>query len=442
MPKIQRFIFLFFLISPFILKGQVKEYNGLMDEVFKALGDNQSAKAIDYTQEAFKWASKRGDTYRMVVAKSTMGYISMQVRDYEAAYINYFDALNYLQKSDTVDLYNKVAILRSLAVIKSRYSDYKMATTFYKEAYEAAKIYIRRYPDLAKENGDSGLLIDLPYFMAMQMKNNGDYEGAGDVLLDLWEESEYKGDTVSLARALNQLGIIKLANKDYLEAQNFFSYVAFNNGIAPDTRAIAFQNLGTSYLRLGNLEKAEKWYSEALALKVEHSSARSQFVTLLDYGELEYKKGNTTAAIEKWEEALKTFDKIDAEPDLFMIYDWLQKAYLHVDIDKAASYGDLYTANIQDWMSIQRNQKDNPTLQAFNTRIDQVLSKRRENAEQLALIKEFWPLGLAIILLFTFLLYHLQLFLTKQRRLLAEKRVKELRAVKAQEILDKIRRDL
>ena len=125
-----------------------------------------------------------------------------------------------------------------------------------------------------------------------------------------------------------------------------------------------------------------------------------------------------------------------------MIYDWLQKAYLHVDIDKAASYGDLYTANIQDWMGIQRNQKDNPTLQAFNTRIDQVLSKRRENAEQLALIKEFWPLGLAIILLFTFLLYHLQLFLTKQRRLLAEKRVKELRAVKAQEILDKIRRDL
>ena len=357
MPKIKRFVLLIALLFPLALKGQVKEYNELVGKAFEALGENNPSKAIDYTQEAYKWASKRGDTYRMVIAKSTMGYIGMETRDFESSYINYSDALSYLQKSDTVDLYNKIDILQNLAIIKSRYSDYRMSAAFYKEAYETAKIYVKRYPDIAKENGDLSFLIDLPYFMAMQMKNNGDYQEAGDVLLDLWEESEYKGDTVSLARALNQLGIIKLANKDYLEAQNFFSYVAFNNGIAPDTRAIAFQNLGTSYLRLGNLEKAEKWYSEALALKVEHSSARSQFVTLLDYGELEYKKGNTTAAIEKWEEALKTFDKIDAEPDLFMIYDWLQKAYLHVDIDKAASYGDLYTANIQDWMSIQRNQR-------------------------------------------------------------------------------------
>lgn len=442
MPKIQRFVLLIFLTFPFILKGQVKEYDELVRKAFEVLGENNPSKAIDYTQEAFTWASKRGDTYRMVIAKSTMGYIGMQTRDFEASYINYSDALNYLQKSDTVDLYNKIDILQNLAIIKSRYSDYRMAIAFYREAYETAKIYVRKYPDIAKENGDLSFLIDLPYFMAMQMKNNGDYQRAGDVLLDLWEKSEYKGDTVSLARALNQLGIIKLTNKDYLDAQNFFSYVAFNNAVAPDTRAMALQNLGVAYMELGNFEKAEKWYAEALALKLEYSTPRSQFITLLDYGELEFKRGNTTAAIEKWELALNTFDKLEAEPDFFVVYDWLQKAYLHIDINKAASYGNLYTANIQNWMKIQRNQKDNPSLQAFNTRIDQVLSSRREKAEQLALIKEFWPLGLAIVLLFTFLLYHLQLFLTKQRRVLMEKQVREERVLKAQEILDKIRRDI
>ncbi|MGW8122337.1 tetratricopeptide repeat protein [Roseivirga echinicomitans] len=417
------------------------EFNGLIGKAFVAISENEPTKAIGFTKEAFALASKRRDTYRMVIAKNTMGYIGMQVRDYESAYINYSDALVYLQKSDTVDLYNKVAILRNLAVIKSRYSDYKTAIAFYKEAYETAKTYIKKYPDLAKDNGDLALLIDLPYFLAMQMKNNGDYKGAGDVLLDLWEKSEYKGDTVSLARALNQLGIIKLSNGDYLEAQSFFSHVAFNKSIAPDTRAMAFQNLGVSYMELGNFEKAEKWFSEALVLKLEHSSARSQFVTLLDFGELEYKKGNTLGAIEKWELALQTFDKVEAEPDLFMVYDWLQKAYLHVSVDKALYYGNLYTSNIQNWMSIQRNQKDNPSLQAFNTRIDQVLTSRRDKAEQMALIKEYWPLGLAIVILLTFLMYHLQLFLTKQKRFLAEKQVRAVRATKAQEILDKIRRD-
>ncbi|KYG82038.1 tetratricopeptide repeat protein [Roseivirga ehrenbergii] len=430
------------MLFPLTLTGQVKEYNDLVGKAFDALNNENTPEAIDFTQKAFTWASKRGDTYRMVIAKSTMGYIGMQTRDYEASYLNYSDALTYLQKSDTVDLYNKIDILQNLAIIKSRYSDYRMAAAFYKEAYETARTYVRRYPELAKENGDLSFLIDLPYFMAMQMKNSGDYQGAGDILLDLWEESEYKGDTVSLARALNQLGIIKLTNKDYLEAQNFFSYVAFNEAIEPDTRAMALQNLGVAYMELGNFEKAEKWYSEALALKLEHSSARSQFITLLDYGELEFKKGNNTAAIEKWELALNTFDKLDAEPDFFVIYDWLQKAYLQIDITKAARYGDLYTSNIRNWMDIQRNQKDNPSLQAFNTKIDQVLSSRREKAEQLALIKEYWPLGLGVVLLLTFILYHLQLFLTKQRRVLIEKRVREVRAAKAQEILDKIRRDL
>lgn len=371
-----------------------------------------------------------------------MGYIGMGVRNYESAYINYSDALKYLNQSDTVDLFNKMAILQNLAMIKTKYADYQMAIAFYKEAYETSKLYVRRHRDYAEANGDLSYLIDLPYFMAMQMKNSGDYSGAGDVLLDLWEKSEYKGDTVSLARALNQLGIIKLTNKEYLEAQNFFSYVAFNKSIAPDTRAMALQNLGVAYMELGNLEKAEQWYTAALALKEDHSSARSQFVTLLDFGELEFKKGNTTGAIQKWELAISKFDKIDAEPDLFVIYDWLQKAYLHFDVDKAQHYGNLYSGNIQNWMGIQRNQKDNPTLQAFNTRVDQVLRNREEKAQQLALIKEFWPVGLAIIFLLTFVLYHLQLFITKRRKAYLQNQVREVRVMRAQEILDKVRRDL
>jgi tetratricopeptide (TPR) repeat protein len=199
--------------------------------------------------------------------------------------------------------------------------------------------------------------------------------------------------------------------------------------------------LAVTYAKLENIETAEKWFNEALALKIEHSSPRSQFITRLDLGELKYKNGDTDKAINQWETALSTYDRLETEPDLFIVYDWLQKAYLRVDVDKASQYGSLYTSNVQNWMSIQNNQTNNPTLQAFNTRIDDFMRTREVKAERLALIKQFWPAGIVFALLITLLIYQVQALISKTREKLLEQKVKNLRTVKAQQILDKIRRD-
>jgi len=417
------------------------DFDKMINTAFIELDNRNTDKAISVLESAYDFAKTRKDTYRMVMAKSAMGSVGIQLGDYESSYINFLDALEYLQKCDTVDLYNKIVILDNLAFIKSRYSDYQMSAMFYKEAYEAAKKYVKRYRLIAEGNGDMSYLVDLPYSLAIQMKNSGDYEGAGKILLEMWEESEYRRDTVSLARALNELGLIKNRNGEFLKAQEFFSLVAFNKNVAPETRGIALQNLAVTYSKLNNLETAEKWFKEALALKMEYSTPRSQFITMLDLGELEFKKGNTDAAINRWETALSTFDKIDAEPDLFIIYDWLQKAYLRSDIDKSLNYGNLYTANIQDWMLVQRNQNDNPSLQAFNTKIDNFMRAREEKAERIALIQQFWPAGLIFALIMTILIYQIQMLLGKTRLKVQTEKVREVRALKAQAILDKIRRD-
>jgi hypothetical protein len=162
---------------------------------------------------------------------------------------------------------------------------------------------------------------------------------------------------------------------------------------------------------------------------------------MLDLGELEFKKGNTDKAISHWETALDTYSSFTTEPELFIIYDWLQKAYLRIDINQSSEFGALYTSNIQNWMSVQKNQSENPELQAFNTKIDEFMRTREVKAERLALIKQFWPAGLVFALLITILIYQIQTFMGKTRVRLQEQKVKELRTVKAQQILDKIRRD-
>lgn len=433
-------IAVFLCLSQLTLFSQT-DFDQLINRAYDELDDQKPNQAISLLDQAFDFAKKRQDTYRMVLAKSAMGSVGVQLGDYESSYVNFSDALDYLQKCDTVDLYNKTVILENLAYIKARYTDYQMSAVFYREAYETAKKYVKRYRTLAEQNGDLSYLVDLPYSMAIQMKNAGDYEGAGEVLLDMWKNSEYKGDTVSLARALNELGLIKIRNQEFLEAQEFFSFVAFNKSISDDTRAIALHNLAVTYSKLNNLETAEKWFKEALAIKLEHSSTRSQFITMLDLGELEFKKGKVEAAIAQWETAIETSDNINSDPDLFIIYDWLQKAYLRLDPDKSLNYGNLYTANIQDWMLVQRNQNDNPSLQAFNTKIDDFMRSREEKAERLALIKQFWPAGLTFAVLITILIYQVQLFISKSRLRVQTEKVREVRAQKAQAILDKIRRD-
>jgi tetratricopeptide (TPR) repeat protein len=422
------------------LLGQT-DFDQLIIRAYDELDNQNPDEAISLLEQAYDFAKSRKNMYRMVMAKSAMGSVGVQVGDYKSSYVNFSDALEYLQKCDTVDLYNKTVILENLAFIKSRYTDYEMSAVFYKEAYETAKKYVKSFRILAEENGDLSYLVDLPYSMAIQMKKSGDYETAGEVLLDMWEKSEYQGDTVALARALNELGLIKLENKEFVNAQEFFSFVAFNKNVNPDTRAIALQNLAVTYAKLENIETAEKWFNEALALKIEHSSPRSQFITRLDLGELKYKNGDTDKAINQWETALFTYDRLETEPDLFIVYDWLQKAYLRVDVDKASQYGSLYTSNVQNWMSIQNNQTNNPTLQAFNTRIDDFMRTREVKAERLALIKQFWPAGIVFALLITLLIYQVQALISKTREKLLEQKVKNLRTVKAQQILDKIRRD-
>lgn len=435
------YILVFIFCTQLFVVGQENEPNALLNQALDIMED-QPEEAIKLTERAFDLARKSGNDYTMILAKSVMGDIGMEESDYETAYINFSDALEYLEKSDTIDLYNRSTILNKLAVIKSIYGDHEGSADLYKLSFEAAEEYVQRYPDMAEEYGDLSLLVDIPYDWSTELKEDGRYLEAGEILVELWEESEFKKDTVLLARVVNELGLISKENKEYNKAQEFFAIAAFGKGVDGAIKATALHNLANTYLEQEDLLKAEKYFAQALAMKEEYSNEYSQFITMLDQGELHYVKGDVSKAITKWESALTRYAKIESYPDLFVVYDWLQKAYLKTDLEKASLYGDLYSGHIKDWMNIQSSQKNNtPTLQAFNSRIDGILAGRQLKAERLALLKRYWPFGVVALLLMMLLVYSVQVSFNKRRERILEESLKVDRASVASEILNKIRRD-
>lgn len=435
------YILFFIVCIQFIAVGQDFSVDSLLDEAVEIVSDNPE-KSIELTKKAFKLASSESDMYNMIAAKNVMGYIGMITNDYDASYINYTEALEYMEKSNEVDLYGKYSILYNLAIIRSSYDDHVGAATLFKEAHKAIDSYINQNRELAEEDGDLQLLVDLPYEIAVELKLAGEYYEAGEILVDLWEDSEFKGDTVLLAKVVNELGLIKKKNNEFAKAGDFFSITAFNMNVDPALRSVALHNLANVYVKQEDFVKADKYFEEALKLKLEHSDEKSQFITLLDQGELSFIKGDNDQAIMKWETAVTTYEGIKNDPDLFIVYDWLQKAYRSTDLNKSIEYSDLYAANFKNWMTVQSSQEDSaPTLQAFNTRIDTILADRALKAERLALLRQYWPLGVVALLLIMLFVYVVQLSYNKRREKVLEASLKADRATVANEILNRIRRD-
>ncbi|OEK06317.1 tetratricopeptide repeat protein [Roseivirga misakiensis] len=432
---------IFIFCTQLFVVGQENSADDLLNDALGIMSEDPE-EAIDLTMRAFKLAGKNGDSYGMISAKSVMGDISMQEGDFEAAYINFSDALEYLEKSDTVDVYNRMLILSNLAEIKSVYGDHGGAADLYGLSNKAAMEYVQNYSDIAEEYDELNVSVEILYNQAQELKLDGRYLEAGDILLKLWEDSEFEKDTILLAKVVNELGMIRKENKQYNDALEFFAISAFGDGVEEYIQAIAMHNLAETYMEQGDFVKAEKYYGEALEKKMIHSSESSQFRTLLGQGELFFKKGDVNLAIEKWETALTTYDKVESYPDLFVVYDWLQKAYLKTDLQKASVYGDLYSGHIKEWMKIQSSQRNNaPTLQAFNTKIDTILADRQLKAERLALLKRYWPFGVVALLLILLLVYTVQVSFNRRRERLLEESLKLDRASVADEILNRIRRD-
>lgn len=373
-----------------------KDFKSHLDQGIQ-LAKKEPQQAIDHVIEAFELAKDHKHFWSVSLAKNTMGYISNEQRDYAAAFVNYTEALEFIQKADTVDLFNEMVINKQLAKIQGKYNNYDEAVALYLRAFDIAQRYVATHPELSRKKNHRKYLIDLPYYAALLQRDQGDYKAAGKTLLSLWQQAEDKKDVASYARVLNQLGLIQKRAGDLVEAEQYFGMVIGSEGVSLKIKAIAMHNMGAMFLAAEQYDKAQSYFARALELKKEHSSKRSQFITYLDMGELAYKTGRTEEAAALWQQGLDTFEKVEGEPDLFEVYNWLQKAYLKLDPDKVLAFNEQYASMNKAWRDEQQKQQAQNSLFALQSEVNALKQQKEQAFAQKQLLNAYLPLAIAVL---------------------------------------------
>ena len=405
--KITLYTLVFLLYTSSYGQGARKDFQNKFDSAMEVLYDDPSA-SVKLVLESFDLARKAGDMWAMAIAKSGMGFISYELGDYKKSYTNYYEALMTLEKSDTIDLYNKTAILNELSLIQSDFNNHDESIKYSELALKSAKQYIDSHKDHADENGLKVLLVEIPYYMAIEYQAKGAHQTAGKILFELWEKAEDKNDVATYAQVLNELGIIKRENGEYAAAQEFLGLVVSGVGVSEIDKQIAYHNLANTYKDQGEFEKAESYFLIGLDLSQRLEDAKAQFLAFLDIGELKYKQENTHEAISYWHKALSVYDNIEAEPELYSVYNWLQLAYMDVDVEKAKEYNLKYSELNSFYVKNQTVQRELEVQnrEELNAWIDQQRQDRVDAEERQRFIEQFWPvlLGVALLVLFSFIL--------------------------------------
>jgi hypothetical protein len=134
----------------------------------------------------------------------------------------------------------------------------------------------------------------------------------------------------------------------------------------------------------------------------------SQFVTYQDLGELEYKRGDNSKAIEYWEEGLRIYDKVQSDPELYSIYNWLQLAYMDIDVQKAKEFNQQYAKLNSFYVQNQTVQREEEaqSRQELIKYIDEERQDRIDAKQRNRFIKQFWPvfLGVALLVIFSMIM--------------------------------------
>jgi tetratricopeptide (TPR) repeat protein len=412
-----------------LISGQSarEEFKDKINDALVMFSENPE-KGVEQAKESYRFAEEINDPWAKAIGMSSLGYMSYHVRDYEAAYLNYFDAFQFLEQADTVDLFNSTNVLQHLAMVHSKFNNYDRSIQYRTQALRSAKEYLSRHWEHAKEHSQTRIYIDMTYFLAVEYDKKGAHQTAGKILMELWEDAEDKGDVVTHARVLNKLGIIKKNNGEYSAAIDYFSLVAFEKEVPQKYQAIAYHNLGETYMVQGNYNKAQSYYLIALDMKKGLGNDRSTFITYLGLGELEYKKENMVRAIDFWETALSIFDKVENEPELYTIYNWLQLAYMDIDVEKAKAFNQSYSKLNDFYVRNQTFQREEEAekREALSMLIDQQRQQRVEAAQRDRFISQFWPVFVLIGLLVCFsaflgVRYYMAL---KANKLLTKKQLK------------------
>ena len=321
-----------FLLFPNCLRAQTQRYpielEKLMSLEENLLYTNEDS-AMKVMDIAWQFAESTGDLWVMGITSINQGVDLGKIGRHEEAYLNYFRAAELFKEADTLDLRSMADAYRDMADLNMKYEDYSEAIGLYRKSLELLSIYPLKS---AYAFNDSSIIIksqEVTFDLAVSYLGHELYEESEKLIYDLLQQklySEYPGRH----GLLNELGVVKRAQKQYFEAIELFMEVVDDSLANIVDVEICMNNIGITYQRMREYRLAEYWIGRSVEVVRGLGNSESEFISLMNLGEVLLEQQKHEKALQYFLKAedlmgFATHYNLDYAP--FYIYDWISRTY-------------------------------------------------------------------------------------------------------------------
>ncbi len=257
-----------------------------LGKYYKLIGIPDSAEK--YLQLSLSAASQLESKERYINTVSELSMLEFGKGNYPDAISHILEAKAYYE---THNMHNE--ILRTFIQLGMMYydlNDFKKSIGFYKQG-------------LNRINGADDIRFELVIRQNMGMLYSdlrADYDSARILLKEALQLARtHNADDISLSALVN-LGNIAHSQKDFGRALEYYNE-AYLSPLVPSRnheRSGILVNLGSTWMHLGDLKKAETYVREGLKLAQENNFVTFEKAGCKTMGEIQAKKGNYKAAFE------------------------------------------------------------------------------------------------------------------------------------------------
>ena len=290
--------------------------------------ENNPDSSIYFSDLAFNTAKENQNFWAMSKSLTYSGWVKQSQGQLEEAITDYFYALKWLSRSDTIDDYSQGVLNRNIASLQYRYENYLEAVPFYDSAIFYYRRYVNNHPKIAEEYNDSYQIYESMYFKASSLRKASKLTDSRNLFDSLINNSVTP--TSLKVRSYFNRGFIF---NDQLKRDS--AIIEFKNGlnvkdISNEDIGRAIHNIASTYFKMNETKKAEKFFKEAISIKKQQTDKRSLFISHLDLGELYMKEQNYKLALRQFQDALTVLDQKDIYKDskFYIIYEFISQCLI------------------------------------------------------------------------------------------------------------------
>lgn len=335
------------------------------------------------------------------------------------AYFLGTDALKVWATADTIDYYNSYRLHRDIAAMLAKFNRYQEAVLHLELARPYLAEHLERFPAVAKKYNDAKLLSEVDYFNGLYHRHLGNYDVSLTKLMPLTTSEVAVNNPSIYAQAKNQLGLSYFYFKEYNKAEIYFKDLIKMSGLPNAEKADYLHNLGNTYLKLGQNDKAIDYLKKAATLSELANKTSDLVVNLIDLADAYLIARDPENALIAAKKAADLKVDVSGQPKRFMLYRVLEKAsYQSGNTDTAIAFGDMFDAHFKDYNLIVSKVIDNEASLKYELAIAEQF-----RLEQLAIAtaqanRKQWTIALvAFGLIVVLVLAFKKLYYTRKKRM-------------------------